>query len=79
MSDERVDTTIYKALVNDEEQYSIWPAERELPLGWRDAGMEGLTPEVLAWIEQVWTAMRPDGLRHGMDGADAEDGEGHRS
>jgi MbtH-like protein len=38
MSTNKEDTTIYKVVVNHEEQYSIWPAERENPLGWRDAG-----------------------------------------
>ena len=36
--DEREDTTIYKVVVNHEEQYSIWPAERENAWGWSDAG-----------------------------------------
>jgi MbtH protein len=66
MSDEREDTTIYMAVVNDEEQYSIWPADRELPLGWKPAGKTGLKPEVLAWIEEVWTDMRPLSLRNRM-------------
>jgi MbtH protein len=46
--------------------HSIWPADRELPLGWHDAGKEGLKPEVLAWIEEVWTDMRPKSLRDRM-------------
>ena len=75
-SDEREDTTIYMAVVNDEDQYSIWPADRELPLGWRDAGKHGLKPEVLAWIEEVWTDMRPRSLREKMERmARGEDGE----
>jgi MbtH protein len=60
------DTTIYMAVVNDEEQYSIWPVDRELPLGWRDAGKHGLKSEVLAWIQEVWTDMRPLSLRKKM-------------
>ena len=67
MSDEREDTTIYAAMVNDEEQYSIWPADRELPLGWRDAGKQGPRAEVLAWIHEVWTDMRPLSLRLKME------------
>ena len=67
MSDEREDMTVYMAVVNDEDQYSIWPADRELPLGWRPAGKSGLKPEVLAWIEEVWTDMRPKSLRDRMD------------
>jgi MbtH protein len=76
MSDEREDTTIYAAVVNDEGQYSIWPADRELPLGWRDAGKTGLKPEVLAWIEEVWTDMRPRSLRARTDGLEDTLGTG---
>ena len=49
-SDEREDTTIYNVVVNQEEQYSIWPADRELPAGWRDAGKSGLKQECLDYI-----------------------------
>jgi MbtH protein len=67
MSDEREDTTIYTAVVNHEEQYSIWPADRELPLGWTAVGKPGPKAEVLAWIEEVWTDMRPLSLRKKME------------
>lgn len=53
----------YKVVVNDEEQYSIWLLERENPLGWRDAGYSGSQVECLAYIEKVWTDMRPLSLR----------------
>ncbi len=76
MSDEREDTTIYMAVVNDEEQYSIWPADREPPLGWREAGKHGLKAEVLAWIEEVWTDMRPRSLRDRMQDRQAGDEPG---
>lgn len=69
--DDREDTTIYTAVVNHEEQYSIWPADRELPLGWNHAGKQGTKPEVLAWIEEVWTDMRPLSLRKKMEEAEA--------
>ncbi len=65
--DEREDTTIYKVVVNHEEQYSIWPADRENPLGWRDAGKAGLKAECLAYIGEVWTDMRPLSLRKKME------------
>ena len=63
MREDDEDTTIYMAVVNHEEQYSIWPEGRELPLGWSDAGKHGTKAEVLAWIEEVWTDMRPKSLR----------------
>lgn len=61
------DPTIYMIVVNDEEQYSIWPEHRPLPLGWSDAKMHGLKAECLAYIEKVWTDMRPLSLRIQMD------------
>lgn len=64
---DREDTTIYKVVVNHEEQYSIWPADRENPLGWSDAGKQGLKAECLAYIEEVWTDMRPLSLRKKME------------
>jgi len=57
------DTALYQVVVNHEEQYSIWPADRERPPGWRDAGMKGLRSECLAYINEVWTDMRPLSLR----------------
>jgi MbtH protein len=68
-SDEKEDTTIYKVVLNHEEQYSIWPADRENPLGWRDEGKTGLKAECLAHIKEVWTDMRPLSLRKKMEEA----------
>src|SRR5215218_7537989 len=66
-SDEREDTTIYKVVLNHEEQYSIWPADRESALGWNDAGKTGTKAECLAYIKEVWTDMRPLSLRKKME------------
>lgn len=60
---------IYKVVVNDEEQYSIWAAERENPLGWYDVGKTGPKDECLAYIKEVWTDMRPLSLRKKMEAA----------
>ena len=65
--DEENDVTIYKVVVNHEEQYSIWPVDRENPLGWRDVGKSGPKAECLAYIEEVWTDMRPLSLRKHME------------
>jgi MbtH protein len=65
--DSEEDMMIYKVVVNHEEQYSIWPAERENPLGWRDVGKSGLKAECLAYIEEVWADMRPLSLRKKME------------
>ena len=66
---DREDTTIYKVVVNHEEQYSISPADRENPLGWRDVGKSGSKAECLAYIKEVWTDMRPLSLRKQMEEA----------
>ena len=67
--DESEDTTIYKVVVNHEEQYSIWPADRENALGWSDVGKSGPKAECLAYIKEVWTDMRPLSLRKKMEEA----------
>lgn len=61
------DTTTYKAVVNHEEQYSIWPADRKNPLGWKDTGKVGPKAECLEYIKEVWTDMRPLSLRKQME------------
>ncbi len=67
--DEKEDTTIYKVVINHEEQYSIWPAERENPRGWQNAGKIGRKQECLEYIKEVWTDMRPLSLRKQMNEA----------
>jgi MbtH protein len=64
--DDQEDTTIYRVMVNHEEQYSIWPADRAIPRGWRDAGKSGPKADCLAYIGEVWTDMRPLSLRQQM-------------
>lgn len=61
------DSTRYQVVVNHEEQYSIWPADRALPLGWQAEGFSGSKAECLAHIEAVWTDMRPLSLRRRME------------
>ncbi|MEW6367296.1 MAG: MbtH family protein [Acidobacteriota bacterium] len=70
--EEREDTTTYKVVVNHEEQYSIWPADRANPAGWRDAGKNGSKAECLDFIKSVWTDMRPLSLRKKMEEAAAQ-------
>jgi len=66
--DEEEDSTTYRVVVNDEEQYSIFPADRDNPPGWRDGGKTGTKSECLAHITEVWTDMRPLSVRRRMEG-----------
>ena len=61
------DTITYRVVINHEEQYSIWPADREIPAGWTDVGRAGSKTECLDYIEEVWTDMRPLSVRKQMD------------
>jgi MbtH protein len=61
--EDQEDNNIYKVVVNHEGQYSIWPADRESPLGWQEDGKQGSKAECLACIKAVWTDMRPLSLR----------------
>ncbi len=65
--DEEDDTTTYNVVINHEEQYSIWPADRENALGWSGVGKTGTKQECLDYIEEVWTDMRPLSLRKKME------------
>jgi MbtH protein len=55
---------LYNVVVNHEEQYSIWPTNREIPAGWREVGVSGTKKECLEYIGKVWTDMRPLSLRN---------------
>jgi MbtH protein len=61
------DTTVYHVVVNHEEQYSIWPEYKEVPIGWRTVGKSGPKQECLDYIRDVWTDMRPLSLRRHME------------
>jgi MbtH protein len=61
------DNRTYKVVKNGEEQHSIWPADRENPLGWYDAGKSGTKQQCLEHIAEVWTDMRPLSLRKSME------------
>ncbi len=63
MTDDAQDTREYLVVVNDEEQYSIWFAGRDIPDGWRADGKRGMKADCLAYIDEVWTDMRPLSIR----------------
>jgi MbtH protein len=66
MADDDTPETTFAVVVNEEEQYSIWPADRDLPDGWRGVGVTGAKQQCLEHIEKVWTDMRPLSLRRAM-------------
>lgn len=56
----------YQVLVNDEEQYSLWPLANEIPPGWRATGKQGSKQECMDHVDEVWTDLRPRSLREWM-------------
>lgn len=62
-TDNYEDTILYRVVVNDEEQYSVWPAHKQNPLGWRDGGKSGAKKDCLEYIGEVWKDMRPKSVR----------------
>jgi MbtH protein len=60
----------YQVVVNHEEQYSIWPADREIPAGWQSTGTTGPKGECLAYIESVWIDITPLSVRRAMQASD---------
>ncbi|WP_432034794.1 MbtH family protein [Streptomyces cucumeris] len=63
------DNARYQVLRNDEDQYSLWPADLEVPEGWQPVGKEGTKEECSAHVDEVWTDMRPRSLRERMEQA----------
>lgn len=53
----------YEVVINDEEQYSIWPNELRRPTGWRPVGLCGSMSSCLEYIGQAWTDSRPRSVR----------------
>ncbi len=67
--DEHDAAKVYRVVMNEEAQYSLWPADREIPAGWTAEGLSGTKQECLDHIECVWTDMRPLSVRKRIDGA----------
>ena len=63
---EQTEPTGYVVVVNDEEQYSVWRADRTPPAGWRATGFQGPRADCLAHIDEIWTDLRPRSLRERM-------------
>ena len=63
---EEEDDRDYLVVINDEEQYSIWLADKPVPAGWRAVGERRKKAECLKHIAEVWTDMRPKSLREAM-------------
>jgi MbtH protein len=57
----------FKILVNDEEQYSFWPADPPVPGGWRETGVCGPKQECDEYLERTWTDLRPKSVRIALD------------
>ncbi|WPO76483.1 MbtH family protein [Streptomyces sp. KN37] len=58
---------LFSVVLNEEEQYSIWPQGKDIPDGWRADGVTGTKEECLRHINEVWTDMRPLSLRREME------------
>lgn len=65
-------TAAYTVVVNDEEQYSLWPAGQQPPAGWGRVGVTGTKDECLAYVDRVWTDSRPRSARTTPDGGGAQ-------
>lgn len=57
----------FHVVINHEEQYSIWPVDRDIPAGWHAVRASGTKAECFAHIDHAWTDMRPLSLRRQME------------
>ncbi|HEX6097850.1 MAG TPA: MbtH family NRPS accessory protein [Thermoanaerobaculia bacterium] len=63
MSEAEERPEMFHVVVNDEEQYSIWPDNRELPPGWSAVAGPAPRARCLEIVKERWTDMRPLSLR----------------
>lgn len=56
----------FYVLLNDEEQYSLWPAFVDVPAGWRVVFGAAGRADCVSYVEQSWTDLRPRSLREAM-------------
>lgn len=54
---------VYVVLMNEEEQYSLWPRDLGVPAGWLTVGEAGPKAQCLEYIRKAWVDMRPRSLR----------------
>jgi MbtH protein len=66
MATREEESSVYKVLVNEEGQYSLWPSTKADPAGWSEAGKVGTKEECMSFVDEVWTDMRPVSLRRQM-------------
>jgi MbtH protein len=69
-NDLSIDGDVFTVLINDEEQYALWPAGLPIAAGWREAGPTGSRETCRDFVDQVWTDMRPLSLRRARLGAE---------
>ncbi|MCX4728902.1 MbtH family protein [Streptomyces sp. NBC_01306] len=62
----------FHVLVNDEEQYSLWPTALEVPPGWSISHEADTRQGCLDYIEVTWTDLRPRSARRDDAGAGRE-------
>lgn len=60
----------YLAVINAEEQYSVWRSDLPIPVGWRAVTATCSKQECLDFIAGAWTDMRPKSLRVAMSNGD---------
>ncbi len=65
-----IDGDVFVVLLNDEGQYSLWPAGKDVPAGWSVAHVAAPKADCLAFVEANWTDMRPRSLVMAMTRSD---------
>lgn len=66
VNDFTIDGDVLKVLINDEAQYSVWPAGQQAPAGWTEVGFTGDMQECSDYVDQHWVDMRPLSLQKAM-------------
>ncbi|MET3132372.1 MbtH protein [Oxalobacteraceae bacterium GrIS 1.11] len=55
---------MFRVLIDQEEQYAIWPERKAIPDGWTDIGVTGCKQDCLDHVELAWMDLCPLSCPH---------------
>jgi uncharacterized protein YbdZ (MbtH family) len=59
-----IDGNFFVILINDDGQYSLWPALKDIPPGWVKLEFSGSKDECTAYIDENWKNIQPKSLNY---------------
>ncbi|MDP3819887.1 MAG: MbtH family NRPS accessory protein [Burkholderiales bacterium] len=59
MSGTDIPAATHQLIVNDQEQFAVWPATRRVPNGWRPVGRTGTRESLTEYLREILVETLP--------------------